>query len=747
MRYRLAGWALGAVLYSSIACTQVFAVDVSNFDELKAAIAGTEQEINLTADFNFTEQLTVSRKVAINGSNKALTRDANFSGTLFSVDSDGDLLIRNLTIDGGAPNWKMDIENGANNSSGYFRAKLINGDEDITEATPLVKNEGVLTVDNSTFRNIRNHATSTSNSGGAIRNNAGSTTISNTHFNHCSSYRDGGAINATGGTVTVTDSHFIDNAAGAGYEGQVHGGAIYVNGATSITIDNTLFQDNFAQHNGGAIMLQQKSSDIKITNSTFKHNRNGNDGAAIALESTENKHKIDIESSIFDSNEGLAYTGQSMGTIWLDGWKNDESMPAMFKDLTFTNNHVAHGSTFASYGTHKPHCIFDNVESYNNKANGVGGYFIQSGTYLITSANIHDNIAANGAGVVSIGGDIIVDKSSIKNNSATQRGGGAMAVFGNLTIKNSEITNNHSDKFGGGLAAYSMYANYGNPELHLENVLVKDNSAGEIGGGLSIQDTGSAHSTVTADDATKIYDNKANIAADDVFYTHANATAGANTTLDNIGIAGLRGIDGWYFDNADDRFRDTNNPTVFNDYVDNDGSVAFYIKAAGISQGDYDGNGGSTQALPITVKYGNKYVIDNDIPVRDGYTFVGWNTQADGSGISLKAGDEYDGSDGWTLYAQWVPNSNDTDPTGGDDAPTTDPNTGNDNPDTGDDTANTAPEKSNEPSSENKQPLSTPETPKADNPYTFDGGVVRYFGIATIAMISIAAVIRYGAKR
>lgn len=85
-----------------------FAVDVSNFDELKAAIAGTEQEINLTADFNFTEQLTVSRKTAIDGSNKTLTRDANFSGTLFSVDSDGDLLIRNLAIDGGA----TELENG-----------------------------------------------------------------------------------------------------------------------------------------------------------------------------------------------------------------------------------------------------------------------------------------------------------------------------------------------------------------------------------------------------------------------------------------------------------------------------------------------------------------------------------------------------------------------------------------------------------------------------------------------------------
>ena len=123
------------------------------------------------------------------------------------------------------------------------------------------------------------------------------------------------------------------------------------------------------------------------------------------------------------------------------------------------------------------------------------------------------------------------------------------------------------------------------------------------------------------------------------------------------------------------------------------------------------------------------------------------NQFATALGISLKAGDEYDGSDGWTLYAQWVSNSNDTDPTGGDDTSTTDPNTGNDNPDTGDDTANTAPEKSNEPSSKNKQPPPMPKTPKADNPYTFDGGVVRYFGIATIAMISIAAVIRCGVKR
>ena len=73
---------------------------------------------------------------------------------------------------------------------------------------------------------------------------------------------------------------------------------------------------------------------------------------------------------------------------------------------------------------------------------------------------------------------------------------------------------------------------------------------------------------------------------------------------------------------------------------------------------DYDGNGGTTKALPVTIKYGNTYIVDDDIPIREGYTFKGWNTKVDGTGTSLKAGDEYDGKDGMLLYAMWVSKDN-----------------------------------------------------------------------------------------
>ena len=155
----------------------------------------------------------------------------------------------------------------------------------------------------------------------------------------------------------------------------------------------------------------------------------------------------------------------------------------------------------------------------------------------------------------------------------------------------------------------------------------------------------------------KIYDNKAEQAADDFSYTRdedSENNTDRTVTLDNISIAGLRGIDGWYHDNQDDRFRDTENPIKFTDYIDNSGNIAFYLKAAGVSTNNYDGNGGTTNAKSIVIKYGNSYTVDDDIPIRNGYSFAGWNTRQDGTGITLKAGDSYDGTDGWVLYAQWV---------------------------------------------------------------------------------------------
>lgn len=259
------------------------------------------------------------------------------------------------------------------------------------------------------------------------------------------------------------------------------------------------------------------------------------------------------------------------------------------------------------------------------------------------------------------------------NNSVTDSGGAINVAGGTLTVRNSSITGNSAGQSGGGILVRGYYDDR-NPTLILENTLVKDNRAGVTGGGIAVTDHEINFSSVTVDNQSRIYDNSAAEAGDDFSYArdnNSNNETGNTITLDNISLAGINGIDGWYNDNEDDRFRDTDNPTVFTAYVDNNGNVAFYLKAAGLSTGNYDGNGGETGALPVVVKYGDTYTVSDDKPSRDGYTFKSWNTRSDGSGITLVAGDTYDGSDGWTLYAQWeeiksdeevTPSDDDTDP-------------------------------------------------------------------------------------
>ena len=83
----------------------------------------------------------------------------------------------------------------------------------------------------------------------------------------------------------------------------------------------------------------------------------------------------------------------------------------------------------------------------------------------------------------------------------------------------------------------------------------------------------------------------------------------------------------------------------------------------------YDLNG-STDKQTVdfaTVKHVTETEVTTDQPVRKGYSFVGWNTAADGSGMSYEAGAKIKLTAPVTLYAQWkkdepAPKPSDTKP-------------------------------------------------------------------------------------
>lgn len=68
-------------------------------------------------------------------------------------------------------------------------------------------------------------------------------------------------------------------------------------------------------------------------------------------------------------------------------------------------------------------------------------------------------------------------------------------------------------------------------------------------------------------------------------------------------------------------------------------------------------NGSTTYRDSISMSISKIICIPNDTPVRDGYTFVGWNTMADGSGTNYSARDYVHFSiscTNITLYTQWA---------------------------------------------------------------------------------------------
>ncbi|WP_198293614.1 right-handed parallel beta-helix repeat-containing protein, partial [Algoriphagus resistens] len=121
-------------------------------------------------------------------------------------------------------------------------------------------------IENCTFDNNRFQSyPHDSNGGGAIHNWTDGLTIKNTVFRNNSSHRPGGAIYTWGYPVIIENCEFEDN-----HTGQ-RGGAIYDNSGSIIRITNSLFVNNSASDEGGAISTRDK---LEISNSTFVNNNN-----------------------------------------------------------------------------------------------------------------------------------------------------------------------------------------------------------------------------------------------------------------------------------------------------------------------------------------------------------------------------------------------------------------------------------------------------------------------------------------
>ena len=100
------------------------------------------------------------------------------------------------------------------------------------------------------------------------------------------------------------------------------------------------------------------------------------------------------------------------------------------------------------------------------------------------------------------------------------------------------------------------------------------------------------------------------------------------------------------------KYNANNNNPIFSCYSSADNLFVFK-KAYTVT---YDANGGTGTMTDSNSPYfgGSTVTVKSNTFTRDGYTFTGWNTKANGSGTPYAAGATFDISENTTLYAQWV---------------------------------------------------------------------------------------------
>ena len=312
---------------------------------------------------------------------------------------------------------------------------------------------------------------------------AGTLTLSGTDFVNNGGLESGclgGAVYAIGEdfSLSISDALFLGNAS------MMEGGAVYVDGASDLSVSNSTFSDNISQlegterdptgGRGGAITAYNVGS-ATMDDVSFDGNEAFWDGGAIYMDSAES---LTLTGTSFTGNTSAGAAGAGLYLTGVDA--------ISVTDGIFTDN-VAHHFGASMYASEFQTAEFDTLTVRGNESGraAVGGLYLygvnQDALVSVTNAVFEDNVAHFGGAAIAVAdvGTFTLSSSVVNGNVSTQSGGsitvfevtevnvtdtafedntngsvGALFVrgFGALNVDGSEFTGNHSD-FGAGLTA------------------------------------------------------------------------------------------------------------------------------------------------------------------------------------------------------------------------------------------------------------------------------------------------------
>ena len=267
---------------------------------------------------------------------------------------------------------------------------------------------------NSAMLTLNNVRISGGNSdfGGAISQNHGTLYVINSTFLGNTGGR-GGAIDTIGGTAVISGSTFSGNTSATS------GGALAANGISNLSVTASVFVSNSADFRGGAIYLQDRTTQAAIGGSTLMHN-----------------HVL---------TEASDYGG---GAIY------DSAV------LTLTNSTLAgNTSSFVGGGAYVlgGQAALTNVTLSGNTARHDGGGLFAQNLDLSTTA------------VVTLNNVTVTGNTADLDGDSTGDGGGIGANDGTLTILNSIIAANFDtpNNIGLGTIRPDCSGTFASPQFNL----------------------------------------------------------------------------------------------------------------------------------------------------------------------------------------------------------------------------------------------------------------------------------------
>ena len=257
---------------------------------------------------------------------------------------------------------------------------------------------------------------------------------------------------------------------------EMEGGAIRIN-AKSVTVENCVFEDNYAKLSAGALFTSYTPlavENVVVRNCNFTNNGAGAAAGALGVFG----YNFLIENCIFDSNTVKQYQNAYGGAVQV-GLDTDISY-GVLRNCKFINNRAisingtSHGGAgCVRNGTHYYNCIFinntadhggaltyhssgslENCEFYNNSANKYGGAVSISLEHETMDLNISDcifngNEAPLGGAVRLSGMNIKIEDSNFTDNFASEYGGAVNIDAFDVNVENSNFNNNVANIDGG----------------------------------------------------------------------------------------------------------------------------------------------------------------------------------------------------------------------------------------------------------------------------------------------------------